>query len=141
MDELVLMSEAELIRGLDNRSLQILAIAISCKEMSLIDIATELFPELTREYLAKLIAKNKLNKLISFIHDSPSIAAQLLAIKLMPLSVLSLHKLITTEETRDNVKATSAKELIRLAESSISKLGSVRTNPKESLAKLIANED
>lgn len=123
--QLISSEELELIKGLSDRELQVLSVKLISNELSLLAIARSLFPDIDDGTLKYTLYHSGLNRVYQLCKDNPTLTGQILSIKLFPLAILTLNKLIVDPETRSNVKATAAKEMIRLGESSMNKLAAL----------------
>lgn len=135
--EIELTELVNIIQSLDSRSLNILSVKIASSDLTLKEIASDLYPELSDSTIRQLITSSAIGKIVSSIKINPVLTAQLLSTKLLPLAVLQLHKLVIKPDTRDNVKATAAKELIRYAESSVRTMNNKTIDIKSNLSNLL----
>jgi hypothetical protein len=118
---IVKAEEMKLVKELTDRQLAILTVKLLEPDRTLISIADELFENLSTGYKQQIVGDGTINKVLKQLKESPFLSGGLLAIKLMPISILTLNRLMLSSK-KDNVRATSAKEIIRLSESAQRKI-------------------
>ena len=138
---IVLGQELDLIQSLDARQVALLYAKMLNPDETLTALAKDMYPDLSPSYRAKIVGDGKLSRVLKLAKSSPNLAAWLMSIKLMPLSILTLHHILT-QGVKDNVKVTASKELNRVAEAAVKSMSSqVKVNPSSNIDKLLTAND
>lgn len=113
---------AVMFENMEPRALALLFAKITNPDKTFIAISNELWPDLGYARRAQIIKENKVTKVLGMVRSRPWILSMIMANKLGPIMVGVLYELALDPETKSNVRATAAKELIRLAQSTASQL-------------------
>ncbi len=112
----------EMFEKMEPRHIAVLIAKIMNPDKALIAITNDLWPELGYDTRRRIIADSKVLKVLGMVKARPWILAAIMGNKLAPVMVSVLYELALNPETKSNVRATAAKELIRLAQSTASSL-------------------
>ena len=112
---------ARLVENMEPRHIALLMEAIKSPDTSLIELSNELWPNLGYHRRKQIIAESNVSKIISLVRSRPFALAALMATKIAPVVVSTLFELSQTAG-KENVRATAAKELLRLAQTTHTKL-------------------
>lgn len=116
--DLVNSQVAEMFSKMEPRHIALLIAKIMQPDSSLTDLAAELWPDIQYSRRKQVIAASNVMKVLGIVRDRPWVMAAIMANKLAPVMTAVLYDLAMSAD-RDNVKATAAKELIRLAQSTV----------------------
>lgn len=112
---------AKLVEAMEPRHIALLMEAIKQPDAALIDLSGQLWPDLGYDRRRQIVMQSKVSKVISLVRSRPFAMAALMATKIAPVVVSTLFELSQTAG-KENVRATAAKELLRLAQSTHTKL-------------------
>lgn len=112
---------AKLIEAMEPRHVALLGQAIMNPDTPLIELSGELWPRLGYDRRRQIIKQSNVSKVIGMVSTRPFAMAALMATKLAPVLAVTLFELSQTAG-KENVRATAAKELLRLAQTTYSKL-------------------
>lgn len=134
---------AEMFGEMEPRHIALLIAKIMNPDKSLISLTNELWPDLVHATRNRIVADSKVGKVLGMVRDRPWVMAAIIGNKLAPVMVSVLYELALDPETKSNVRATAAKELIRLAQSTASSLASSDDEPlpTEELEGLLAGAE
>lgn len=134
---------ATMFEEMEPRHVAVLIAKILNPDKPLIAITNELWPELGYDQRRRIIADSKVTKVMGMVKSRPWILAAIMGNKIAPVMVGVLYELALNPETKSNVRATAAKELIRLAQSTASQLAASDSEPlpTEQLEDLLASEE
>lgn len=90
-------------------------------DRTLIELSGELWPHLGYPMRRYLCHRSNVTKLLPLVKNRPWVLATILAHKTAPLAVATLYEL-TMAADKENVRVTAAKELVRLAQSTYTKM-------------------
>jgi len=113
---------AELFQEMEPRHIALLISKIMNPDKALITISNELWPDLGYDQRKRIVAQSQVTKVLGMVKGRPWIMAAIMGNKLAPVMVSVLYELALDPETKSNVRATAAKELIRLAQSTASSI-------------------
>jgi len=111
---------AALIEGMDEQSIVLLTLKILNPDRTLADLAKEVWPDVGYASRNRNVHKARTSKVIEFISRHPYQLAVLLNSKLMPLAIATLYECLSAK--KENVRATAAKEIIRLAQTTVHRI-------------------
>ena len=120
---------AQLFGEMEPRHIALLITKIMQPDKPLITITSELWPDLGYDQRKRIVGQSNVTKVLGMVRDRPWIMAAIIGNKLAPVMVSVLYELALDPETKSNVRATAAKELIRLAQSTASSLASSDSEP------------
>lgn len=120
---------AKLVEAMEPRHIALLMEAIKSPDKPLIELSGELWPDLGYARRRQIIAQSNVSKVIGLVRSRPFALAALMATKLAPVVTATLFELSQTAG-KENVRATAAKELLRLAQSMQSKLQASDEEPE-----------
>lgn len=114
---------------MEPRHIALLISKIMAPDKPLIEISKELWPEIGYDQRKRIVADSKVTMVLGMVKSRPWIMAAIMGNKLAPIMVSVLYELALDPNTKSNVRATAAKELIRLAQSTATSLASDDNEP------------
>lgn len=126
--DLVNAQVAEEFGKMEPRHIALLIAKIMNPEASLTSLAAELWPDLKYDRRKQITNASGVNKVVNMAKDRPWVMAAIMANKLAPVMTAVLYELALTSD-KGNVRATAAKELIRLAQSTSRSLAPSEDEP------------
>lgn len=129
---------AKLVEAMEPRHVALLIAAIQNPDDPLIELSNRLWPELGYDRRKQIIAASNVSKVINLVKTRPFAMAALMSTKLAPVMVAVLFELAQTAG-KENVRATAARELLRMAQVNHTKLipSDEEPEPTEELDKLL----
>lgn len=112
---------AKLVEAMEPRHIALLMEAIKNPDTPLIELSNLLWPALGYDRRRQIVMQSKVSKVIYLVSTRPFALAALMATKLAPVVTATLFELSQSAQ-KENVRATAAKELLRLAQTNYSKL-------------------
>ncbi len=128
---------------LEPRHIALLVNRVLNPDKPLSEIAKELWPDLAYHTRHKIVVDAKLKQCLAMVKAQPFIMASIMGNKIAPVMVSVLYTLALDPDVKSNVRATAAKELIRLAQSTSSQLASSDTAllPVEEIDELLDGQE
>lgn len=120
---------AGMFERMEPRHIALLVAKIMNPDKPMITIARELWPEMGLANRNRIIHGSRVLKVLGMVRSRPWILATIMGNKIAPVMVSVLYELALDPATKGNVRATAAKELIRLAQSTASQLASSEIEP------------
>ena len=114
--DLVNTQVAEAFSKMEPRHIALLIAKIMNPDRPLTDLSSELWPDLGYDRRKQIIQASQVTKVLGMVKDRPWVLATIMSNKLAPVMTAVLYDLALTAG-KENVRATAAKELIRLAQS------------------------
>ena len=103
------------------RHIALLVAKILRPDIPLIELTRELWPDLKHQTRKELMNDAQITSVMKIIQREPWLLTKIMAGKLAPVAFATLFELSQNAD-KDNVRATAAKELIRLAQSTASSI-------------------
>lgn len=113
---------AQMFEEMEPRHIALLIAKLMKPDSPLIALSAELWPDIKYDQRRRIIAQSQVLKVLGMVRDRPWIMAAIMGNKLAPIMVSVLYELALDQDTKANVRATAAKELIRLAQSTASSM-------------------
>lgn len=139
---LVTQEVSDMFARMEPRHIALLVAKILHPDTPLIELSKELWPDLGYPRRKEIMAEAQVTKVVAMIRQKPWIMAAIMAGKLAPVAVATLFELSQSAD-KDNVRATAAKELVRLAQSTAHQVAVVddETLATEELDRELANAE
>lgn len=106
----------QVFERMEPRHVALLIAKILNPDAALIELSGELWPELGNQRRNQIIHESQVTKIYAMVKNRPWLLAAIMANKLAPIAMAVLYEL-TVSAQKENVRATAAKEIIRLAQS------------------------
>ena len=113
---------AQMFETMEPRAIALLIAKIMNPEVPLIELTNKLWPDLKYDSRKRIVNQSHISQVLGLVRNRPWVMAAVMGNKLAPIMVSVLYELALNPETKSNVRATAAKELIRLAQSTASQL-------------------
>lgn len=111
---------AAILEKMEPRHVALLILKILNPGVTLQDLAKLIWSDVKYDMRRRYIADSGVSRIIEYVSRRPYQLALVLNSKMMPLAVATLYAGLSA--SKDNVKVSAAKEIIRLGQSSASKL-------------------
>jgi len=111
---------AMFLDGMDEKAIVLLTLKILNPEQPLHELSKIVWPEVGGASRRKYVHSTNVSRVIEYIAKHPYQLALLLNSKLMPLAIATLYDGLSAK--KENVRVTAAKEIIRLAQTTVSRL-------------------
>lgn len=111
---------AAIMEKMEPRHVALLVLKILNPDQTLTELAQDVWPEVQYDMRRRHIADSGVSRIIDYVSKRPYQLGLLLNSKLMPVAVAVLFKSLSAN--KENVRVTAAKEIIRLAQTSASRL-------------------
>lgn len=140
--EIVDQEIADMFSRMTPRHIALLVAKILHPDEPIIELAKQMWPTISAAHLKTIVNEAKLKRVVDLIRARPWVMSKIMAGKLAPVMVATLFDLSQSAD-KDNVRATAAKELIRLAQSTANSLqiGDIDDIPTDALDKAVQDAE
>lgn len=111
---------AEILEKMEPRHVTLLILKILSPGSTLQDLARQVWPDLKYDMIRRHIADSGVRRVIEYVSRRPYQLGLVLNSKMMPLAIATLYAGLSAP--KDNVRISAAKEIVKLAQASASKL-------------------